>query len=229
MDSSVHCCDRGAVQGKHLAIGLLGALGLAVGLIFWMGATGGGRASEGGREMSASAAAPQTSNDASPNVTTHGPWPIRQTKEDRQLRDELRRRIVERWAEGGGEAAQAAKAERFPPMPIADDDALDRAYTKSIVQDDLLPRAMRCYQELVAREPDAAGRIEVSFKIMGDDELGGIVEQVDLDGKLASPLGDAAMQTCIRESLLRLSFRPPPKDGWATVVYPMEFGQREAD
>ncbi|MBX3203101.1 MAG: hypothetical protein KF850_20855 [Labilithrix sp.] len=36
------------MKGRTLATGFLVALFLAVGLVFWLGATGGGRASEGG-------------------------------------------------------------------------------------------------------------------------------------------------------------------------------------
>ncbi|MBX3215543.1 MAG: hypothetical protein KF850_26125 [Labilithrix sp.] len=37
------------MKGRTLATGFLVALFLAVGLVFWLGATGGGRASEDGR------------------------------------------------------------------------------------------------------------------------------------------------------------------------------------
>lgn len=46
------------MQGKNLVIGLLGALVVALGFVFWLGATGGGRASDSGRAQSSVGRAP---------------------------------------------------------------------------------------------------------------------------------------------------------------------------
>lgn len=46
------------MQGKNLVIGLLGALVVALGFVFWLGATGGGRASESGLAQSSAGRAP---------------------------------------------------------------------------------------------------------------------------------------------------------------------------
>jgi hypothetical protein len=151
--------------------------------------------------------------------------PIDKTIADRRLRDELRRRIFESWAHEEGELAKAGRAQRLPqvPTPANDDALLDPSYIQSVIREDMMPMAMKCYEDLLKRNPTASGRIEMAFKIIGDDKLGGIIEDADIDGGVAGALGDEQMRTCMTESLLSLSFRPPPKDGWVTVVYPVVF------
>jgi hypothetical protein len=219
------------MKGRHLAIGLIGALVVAVTLVFWLGATGGGRGAEDGRELSASSAQarqspPVPSGASSPEYDGGA---IARTIADRRVRDELRRRILAGWAEGEGETAAAARAGRIPPMPASPDGRIDHDYIRSVIREDMMPMAAKCYEELTARRPDAGGRIELAFKIVGDDKLGGIVDTAEVDGGIAGALGDAKLETCLRESLLSLAFRPPPNDGWVTVVYPMEFSPNDRD
>ena len=156
------------------------------------------------------------------SVTGYDGGAISGTVADWRVRDELRRRILSGWAQGEGETAVAARRGSLPPMPSSPDGKIDPSYIQSVIRADMLPMAQKCYEELLARKPDAGGRVEMVFKIVGDDDLGGIIEEAELDGGVAGALGDAKMETCMRESLLSLAFRPPPKDGWVTVTYPIE-------
>ena len=91
----------------------------------------------------------------------------------------------------------------------------------------MIPMAKSCYEDLLARDPKAAGRVELRFKIVGDSDLGGIIDDAEVrtgDGGL----GDEKMSMCMRESLLTLAFRAPPTDGWVTVTYPMSFSPDES-
>jgi hypothetical protein len=137
------------------------------------------------------------------------------------VRDELRRRILEGWAQGDDDRAAAAKQGKLKPMPTGSDGHVDPSYIQSVIREDMFPMARKCYEELLKRKPKAAGRIEMYFKIVGDDKLGGIIEEAEIDGGATGALGDAKMETCIRESLLSLSFRPPPEDGVVTIIYPI--------
>jgi hypothetical protein len=211
------------VKGRHLVIGLLGALVVALGLLFWLGATGGGRGSETGMAQSSLGRRGEgVSTDAAAGVATATPSSSSGTLHDRRARDELRRKIFEAWArEGDPETQAAAKSGHLPPMPTTEDGKVDPKYIQGVIRNDMFPMATKCYEELLKRRPDAGGRVEMVFKIVGDDKLGGIIEEADIDGGVSGALGDEKMKTCITESLLSLSFKPPPKDGWVTVVYPI--------
>jgi hypothetical protein len=58
-----------------------------------------------------------------------------------------------------------------------------------------------------------------------DDDLGGIVDDIEInpDGGTPDAIRDERMTTCMRESLSSLAFRPPPNDGWVTIVHPLLF------
>lgn len=145
--------------------------------------------------------------------------PITKTVADRAVRDELRRRILQAWANNPDEkVAAAAKEGRFEPIP--EDRDASRAYLRQVAREDFVPMARQCYEELLARKRGAGGTIIVSFKLVGDEKIGGVIEdaQVETEGGLA----DEKLLTCIRESFLSLVFRPPP-NGWMTVTYPFVF------
>jgi hypothetical protein len=210
------------VKGKHLAIGILVTLAVALGFVFWLGLTGGGRESESGRALSASAEQARAQASPPASVTCYDGGTIGQTIADRRVRDELRRRILAGWAQGEGEVAAAARQGRLPSsMPMGADGQIDPKYIQSVIRGDMLPMAEKCYEELLSRKPDAGGRMEMVFKIVGDEQVGGIIEEAEIDGGVAGAFDDPAMETCIRESLLSLAFPPPPKNGWVTVVYPL--------
>ena len=87
--------------------------------------------------------------------------------------------------------------------------------------------AKQCYEDLLARHPDAGGRLEMEFTIAGDDKIGGIVEDASI--AKSSSLKDERMETCVRESLMTVSFPPPAHDGVVTVVYPIVFSPDEPE
>ncbi len=215
------------MKGKHLAIGLLVALFAFVGLVFWLGLSGGDRPEGTGRRganepTSASPASAGHTSVEPGSTTAHDGGAITQTIADRRVRDELRRRILAGWAQGEGETAAAARSGKIPPMPMSPDGGVDPDYIRSVIRNEMFPMVTKCYEDLLSRKPDAGGRIEMAFKIVGDDELGGIIDEAEIDGGAAGAFADEKMETCMRESLLSLSFRPPPNDGWVTIVYPIE-------
>jgi hypothetical protein len=217
-------------SGKKVLGVFFGLLLLAIAFIFYVGATGGGT---GGRppgtspSASASSAGPGASAAATPPSAASAAKHLR----DKQIRDDLRRRILAGWAAEGAdvddETRTAAKAGRFVPRPNADGTGIDPKYIQEVVREDLFPMAKQCYEELLARKPDAGGRLEMEFTIAGDDKIGGIVEEASM--AKTSSLTDERMETCVRESLLTLSFPPPAHDGVVTVVYPIVFGPGDDD
>jgi hypothetical protein len=219
-------------SGKKLLVVLFALLFAAIAFIFYVGATGGGTGGRAGttgdaREVTGStnagnaAAVGSGVTDASAAVAKH--------LADRRARDELRQRILAGWAAEGAdeETRTAAKAGRFVPRPNPDGRGIEPKYIQEVVREDLFPMARKCYEDLLARKPDAGGRLEMEFTIAGDDKIGGIVEEASMAD--TSSLKDEKMETCVRESLLTLSFPPPAHDGVVTVVYPIVFGPGDDD
>ncbi len=221
------------IRGKTLILGLLGALAAMVSLLFWLGMSGGSRhvplskpgvgfvTDDAGRgDPSPAAAADRASG--------YDGGAIQKTITDRRVRDELRKRILAGWAaEGEPEVAAAAKQGRFVPAPMGPDGGrMDPAYIQEVVRGDFMPMAKKCYEELLTRKKDARGRFEMSFTIVADEKLGGIVEDAEADHGDGG-MADEKMTTCMRESLSTLAFRPPAHGGTITVIYPVLFSPDE--
>ena len=222
------------IKGKTLILGVLGALVVVVGLVFWAGMTGGSThvpLSAPGIGFTTDDAGTTTATPAaSAEASGWDGATLAQTVHDPKVRDELRKRILAGWAASPEpEVAAAAKQGRFLPAPEGPDGGrMDPKYIQEVVRGDFFPMAEKCYEELLTRKKDAKGRVEMSFTIVADDKLGGILEDVEAkhdDGGLA----DDRMTTCMRESMSSLAFRPPAHGGIVTVVYPIEFAPDDPD
>jgi hypothetical protein len=227
---------RGTVQGKALILGVLGALVLVAGLLFWIGMTGGSthvplsKPGVGFRADEAGAPDPAASAGASAAPAGWDGGAIASTIHDRKVREELRNRILAGWAaEGEPEVAAAAKQGRFLPAPPGPDGGrMDPKYIQEVVRGEFFPMANKCYEELLTRKKKAKGRVEMSFTIVADEKHGGILEDVEADHGDGG-LADEKMMTCMRESMSTLAFRPPAHGGYVTVVYPIEFSDDDED
>ncbi len=126
-------------------------------------------------------------------------------------------------------SSSAAAYPTMPQVPVGDAGAMniDPKYIQSVVRDDYFPLAKQCYGSALERNPKLAGTIEMSFRILGDPKIGGVVDDVKLsDG---TTLDDKEMQTCLRESMMSVTFDAPPEGGEVTVVYPVRFSPEEDD
>jgi hypothetical protein len=146
------------------------------------------------------------------------------TVHDRAVRDDIRARILAAWlsslpqVDSGFDAGLALQL----PMPVLDGGTVDPAYLRERITEDFVPMARACYEQLLGRRPDASGRALTEFVILGDDRLGGVVDEVSVqpgDGGLA----DEGFATCLRESMYTVAFRPPPGRGSLRVRYPFTF------
>jgi hypothetical protein len=223
------------VKGKTLILGVLGALVVVVGLLFWAGMTGGSThvplsaPGVGFTVDDTGAATPSASATGTGAAAGWDGAALAQTVHDPKVRDELRKRILAGWAaEGEPEVAAAAKQGRFLPAPTGPDGGrMDPKYIQEVVRGEFFPMAEKCYEELLTRKKGGGGwppkgRIEMSFTIVADEKLGGILEDVEADHGDGG-LADAKMTTCMRESMSTLAFRPPAHGGYVTVVYPFDF------
>ena len=161
-------------------------------------------------------------------------------KLDRAQADRMREAIHALLAEAGVlglagepiEAAAPASGPAFGSMPVLGlDDAgnprVDPKYIQARVREDLFPLALDCYSDALKRDPKLAGKLVVYFRVIGDHKVGGVVDEAKLvDG---TTIDDREMQTCVRESMMSVSFDAPPHDGEVTVVYPIEFAPDEPD
>jgi hypothetical protein len=133
-------------------------------------------------------------------------------------REQIRRRILEAWSRGEGETARAAKQERFVGAPGVSD-GIEREYVQAVITEQYRPLVRSCYSELLSRRADAAGQLFAQFTIVGDEQVGGIVDSVQIE--LEGGLVDAKLEECLRESLTTLAFRPPKSSGSSTLRVPI--------
>ena len=213
------------LSGKRLIVGLLGVIAVVAAVIFWIGMSGGSThvaPSKPGIGFTTDDSGSGSAAAAAPGAEAWDGAAINKTISDPRVREALRKRILAGWAEEGPpEQAAAAKAGRFIPAPASNGERMDPKYIQEVVRGDFFPMARKCYEELLTRKDAASGRVEMSFTIVADEKHGGIVEDagVDSDGGVA----DEKMDTCMRESLSTLAFRPPAHGGYVTVVYPIVF------
>ncbi len=211
------------MQGKTLAIGLLAALIVAIAGVFLLGLTGGSRhvpKAPPGVAFATGGGPPSGVQSAASGGA------VKETIRDRAIRDDVRRRILAAWADGdAGELAAAGRSGKIPPMPTTPEGAIDPKYIQDVVRSDYFPMAAKCYEELLTRHPDAGGTVTLDFKILGDESVGGVVDELEVHA--ADSVADERLTTCIRESMLSLAFRPPPDDGWVTITYPIVFAPDE--
>ena len=156
---------------------------------------------------------------------------------DRKKRDELRALLWRSLGQDPPDAAPARAAYVLPEVPPwpegpgESDDAgpgIDPKYIQDRVRNDFFPLAKKCYGDMSARLPDAGGSIVLAFDIVGNKNIGGIVEQVDVLNK--STLRDPEFIDCMRQSFLSVSFPPPENgSGMVTVEYPILFSPEDAD
>ncbi len=111
----------------------------------------------------------------------------------------------------------AAQAEAEPPPGH-----YEPSYIRQVFRDDMFPIMKECYASALKRQPKLAGKLVMKFAIVGDPQVGGVVEDAEFAPE--SDLQDDEMQTCVRESLSALTFDKPPEGGGrVTVTYPVLF------
>jgi len=218
------------MQGKNVVLGLLGAIVLVGAVLFWIGMSGGSTHVPAGapgvgfvKNDAGSAEAPGAGASGAPDGGKAAAGDGgRQTVLDRKLRDQLRQKLLAAWAASPDEAvATAARGGRFLPMPERDGGGVDPEYIRGVIRSDLVPLAKGCYEELLGKHQDAGGQLTMSFTIVGDENVGGIVESAEVTGE--GHMGDEKLTTCMRESMLSLAFGAPPRGGAVTVTYPIRF------
>ncbi|MFT3764027.1 MAG: AgmX/PglI C-terminal domain-containing protein [Minicystis sp.] len=156
------------------------------------------------------------------------PSPAAASAEARRARDAMRAEILEAMRKRAASASPAAPSPAAPRAsakpPEADEPRghYDVDYIRTHFREDMFPLMRQCYEGALLRRPKLAGKLVLGFDIVGDPDVGGIVEEASfVDG---STIHDEEMETCVRESLMTLTFdKPPTGGGRVTVKYPIEF------
>lgn len=108
------------------------------------------------------------------------------------------------------------------PVPSASptpEESARRDYIRNVMREQYFPVARDCYEELLARQPTAGGRVTLEFAIVGDGDAG-VVDRVELRDD--TTIDDPEFVLCMRESMYTAVFEPPPPGtSETTVVYPV--------
>lgn len=176
------------------------------------------------------------STEAAPSVAAETPPTPEAHAEARRARDAMRAKIVEALRRRAPVPAAAPAPATTPaarrPAPAADEDLPHGHYEKSYIQknfrEDMFPILKQCYGAALERQPDLHGKLVLKFSIVGDPDVGGVVEDASIGDE--STLKDDELETCARESLMALTFdKPPSGGGLVTVSYPILFSPGDDD
>jgi hypothetical protein len=186
----------------------------------------GQRAPETSKGAAARSAVPEASHEPVASPST-----LKTRVEARRARDAMREDILAalRKRDAGVTlpvAMAAAASTRTTSAGHTDDEPPHGSYEPSYIQEhfraDMFPLLKSCYEGALTRRPDLAGKLVMKFSIVGDPQVGGIIEQAEFADE--SDLKDSDMETCVRESLMTLTFdKPPVGGGLVTVTYPVAF------
>ncbi len=145
----------------------------------------------------------------------------RTERRDRATTDALRQqlRTLQRQAPRRRDGSGAPPAEGDHAEPAEPN--LDPEYIQARVREDLLPIAQECYESALEDDPKLGGTLTMTFAIVGDPSVGGVVDEANTDP--SSEISDPALLECMRESMLSLSFPAPDDAGRVEVTYPFVF------
>lgn len=112
-------------------------------------------------------------------------------------------------------------AEEAPPAPGLLDRTGNHGYLTKVLSQDLMPLADECYELARVQQPKLAGMLVLELELLGDEELGGVIDSVDPGS--ANELNDPGLIECVRESLLATSLPPPEQGGRDAISLSMRF------
>jgi len=188
------------------------------------GTPAGGRAAGGRHAATDDPAGPGGVAGRAPGAAAGGqPEPRRRlgAEERARLLEALHRRLGEPAARrAGGSGGEVASSAAGPVHGT-----LDKDYIRDRVRE-IVPLVKECYQQALARGPGDAGTadgvLKVRFSIIGDPELGGVIEDSKVleDTPLAA---NASLAECVQESMYAMQLEPPKGGGRVNVTYPFRF------
>lgn len=109
------------------------------------------------------------------------------------------------------------------PAPVGSGNQINEPlgkYVDDVIKREFMPMAKGCYADLLRKQPDAGGAVLFDVTILGDTSVGGVVDSVRVDA--ASTLSAPDFVTCVRESMMAMTFHAPP-NGSVTFTLPLDF------
>lgn len=231
------------MKRRAVQIGLVVMVVLVVaGLLAWVEPW-----NRGGRASAPPQAATQDSEDGgSQGGDEPGVGVERVVETKRKISKRERERYEQAIRDAPGRRAQAAAQREGPSstdLPLEDDDRepshdpgsgglTDRSDGKLAgllqdLQDDVMPLADECYELALERDPTLQGGLDLQFEVVGDEDVGGLVDSVEL--LETSELQDEEMITCMRETLLSTIFPAPEGSGSTGVQLTLRFSPDEVE
>ena len=93
------------------------------------------------------------------------------------------------------------------------------------INEDLMPLADECYEQARETEPDLAGMLDINFQVIADEDIGGLVDAVELGGE--NEIENDGLVECVRESILSTIFPSPNETGEQGVRLTLRFSPDE--
>lgn len=121
--------------------------------------------------------------------------------------------------------AEAPSGENEQPVvPPASWSSLPEEYVAGILQEQLIPAAEGCYQDLAAS--GESGALTLSVAVIGDSEVGGVIDQVSVNSAETSIKGE--LNDCVRHAAYNMEFDPPEEgQGVQEFDFTIEFSDDE--
>jgi hypothetical protein len=154
--------------------------------------------------------APQGQDEVPARASKKGGRARRRAELDRR-REAIRERIARRSTDPAG------RAEEANPEAV-----LDKEYIREAVNEGMIPALHDCYDAELEEDPTLEGKVVIRFEILGDEEVGGVVDNVAVVEDQTT-LQNEALHECMRESMYALDFPAPDQGGTVTVTYPFMF------
>lgn len=134
-------------------------------------------------------------------------------------------------APGAADAPPAPSPRPAPAEDTGSGSIVDRtgnhAYLARVLHNDLIPLVDECLELAREDRPDLAGLLELDVEILGDEDIGGVVDALELGQR--NEIVEPALIECVRESLLATTLPPPSQGGRDAISLSLRFDPPGSD
>jgi len=142
-------------------------------------------------------------------------------KEDRlRLLRAIKAAQLERQRKADDNTGERTADTTPPPVPRPDG-KLDKEYIREVIKGSI-GLLKECYELARDKAPSVEGKVTVEFTIVGEEEVGGLVESAKIlsDNDLSN---NKTMSECMTQTMLSLEYAAPENGGKVMVRYPFVF------
>lgn len=138
-----------------------------------------------------------------------------------RAQDERLRAEHELRSRAEDEESQAALRPRRAAGSLAPD------YIREQIQD-VTPLIRECYDAALSTDPDLGGRVTVEMKLIGEEEIGGLIESSVVLAE-ESDVATPDFLECVSETMYAVELDAPEGGGAVTIRYPFHFRAEPTD